>query len=85
MRPTFLGMCFRSSNVFAFCSRSLFLPVSPLYPDEYLNYALKNRKEWEDRGREVVDEMINKVKKAEWAKSRPASVRGIKPESSPEG
>jgi hypothetical protein len=30
--------------------------------DEYLKYALKNRKEWEARGREVVSEMIEIVK-----------------------
>jgi hypothetical protein len=26
--------------------------------DEYLNYALKNRREWEERGREIVAEMV---------------------------
>lgn len=31
--------------------------------DEYLNYAVRNRKEWEERGREVVDEMIEMVHK----------------------
>ena len=25
--------------------------------DEYLNYALQNRAEWEDRGKEIVEEM----------------------------
>lgn len=30
--------------------------------DEYLNYALQNRKEWADRGKEVVSEMINSVR-----------------------
>lgn len=29
--------------------------------DEYLNYAIKNRKEWESRGQEVVADMIEKV------------------------
>ena len=29
--------------------------------DEYLNYAEQNRAEWEARGQEVVEEMINKV------------------------
>jgi len=29
--------------------------------DEYLNYAQKNRKEWEARGQEVLEEMIQKV------------------------
>ena len=28
--------------------------------DEYLNYAVKNRKEWEHRGQEVVADMIQK-------------------------
>jgi hypothetical protein len=31
--------------------------------DEYLNYAQRNRKEWEERGKEVVQEMVEKVKK----------------------
>ncbi|EEC43180.1 predicted protein [Phaeodactylum tricornutum CCAP 1055/1] len=30
--------------------------------DEYLNYAMRNRKEWEDRGQEVVREMMEKIK-----------------------
>ena len=30
--------------------------------DEYLNYAQANRKEWELRGREVVSEMVEKMK-----------------------
>lgn len=29
--------------------------------DEYLNYALKNRKEWELRGKEVVHEMVEAI------------------------
>lgn len=29
--------------------------------DEYLNYAIQNRREWEVRGKEVVDEMVDKV------------------------
>jgi hypothetical protein len=29
--------------------------------DEYLNYAQSNRKEWERRGQEVVDQMMKKV------------------------
>jgi hypothetical protein len=31
--------------------------------DEYLSYALQNSKEWEERGEEVVAEMIEEVKK----------------------
>ena len=31
--------------------------------DEYLNYAVKNRQEWETRGRDVVAEMIETVQK----------------------
>jgi hypothetical protein len=31
--------------------------------DEYLNYAEKNRAEWEIRGKEIVDEMIESVLK----------------------
>jgi hypothetical protein len=34
--------------------------------DEYLNYAVRNRREWEERGREVVDEMVEKVKSKPW-------------------
>jgi 3'5'-cyclic nucleotide phosphodiesterase len=30
--------------------------------DEYLNYAIRNRQEWETRGREVVNEMLERVK-----------------------
>ncbi|KAL7559667.1 hypothetical protein ACA910_002379 [Epithemia clementina (nom. ined.)] len=33
--------------------------------DEYLNYAMKNRKEWEERGLEIVAELLEKVKAAE--------------------
>jgi hypothetical protein len=29
--------------------------------NEYLNYALKNREEWESRGRDVVATLIDKV------------------------
>jgi hypothetical protein len=29
--------------------------------DEYLNYALQNRAEWESRGQEIVEEMKSKV------------------------
>ena len=31
--------------------------------DEYLNYAIHNRQEWKARGQEVVDEMVNNIKK----------------------
>ena len=31
--------------------------------DEYLNYATKNRAEWESRGQEIVAEMVDKVHK----------------------
>ena len=37
--------------------------------DEYLNYALKNRQEWVDRGQEVLSEMIEKTH-AVWAKKK---------------
>ena len=29
--------------------------------DEYLSYALQNRQEWEERGKEVVEEMEKKM------------------------
>jgi hypothetical protein len=32
--------------------------------DEYLNYAMRNRKEWEDRGQEIVREMAEQIAKA---------------------
>jgi len=34
--------------------------------DEYLTYAVRNLKEWEERGREVLDEMVQKVEAMEW-------------------
>jgi hypothetical protein len=45
--------------------------------DEYLNYAVRNRREWEERGREVVDEMVEKVKAKPWYAPR------LPPESAP--
>jgi hypothetical protein len=30
--------------------------------DEYLQYAQNNRREWEEKGKEVVEELIEKVK-----------------------
>jgi hypothetical protein len=30
--------------------------------DEYLNYSLRNRREWESKGRHLVEEMVEKVK-----------------------
>jgi 3'5'-cyclic nucleotide phosphodiesterase len=37
--------------------------------DEYLNYALKNREEWESRGKEVVAGLINKASKMKFGSS----------------
>ena len=31
--------------------------------DEYLNYALTNRQEWQDRGKEVVEEMLHAIQR----------------------
>ena len=31
--------------------------------EEYLNYAMKNRKEWEQRGHQVVEEYVELIKK----------------------
>ena len=31
--------------------------------DEYMNYALENRREWESRGQGLVAEMVEKVHK----------------------
>jgi hypothetical protein len=33
--------------------------------DEYLNYALNNRREWESKGEQVVAEMMEKIMKSE--------------------
>jgi hypothetical protein len=33
--------------------------------DENLNYATQNRKEWEERGREVIAEMMQNIQKEE--------------------
>jgi class 3 adenylate cyclase len=41
--------------------------------DEYLNYAMKNREEWEIRGHEVVAEMVEMVATARTNESRPYS------------
>ncbi|KAL7568291.1 hypothetical protein ACA910_022628 [Epithemia clementina (nom. ined.)] len=52
--------------------------------DEYLNYALKNRAEWEERGREVVAELVQEMKKLYPPSSctKPVSVlEAAKPES----
>jgi hypothetical protein len=37
--------------------------------DEYLSYALQNRKEWEARGEEIVEEMVKSVKRKRVADS----------------
>jgi hypothetical protein len=34
--------------------------------DEYLNYAVQNRKEWEVRGQEVTAEMVEKAQSMNW-------------------
>ena len=34
--------------------------VFGVYSDEYLNYALQNRAEWEERGKDLVAEMVSK-------------------------
>ena len=33
--------------------------------DEYLNYALQNRRQWEEQGESVLAEMINNAERAE--------------------
>ena len=37
--------------------------------DEYLNYAQKNRDEWEQRGEEELKAMINRLKKKQYVGS----------------
>lgn len=44
--------------------------------DEYLNYAIKNRKEWEDRGEEVVAGMIEECHRKYGTKSSDGTVHG---------
>lgn len=44
--------------------------------DEYLNYALKNRSEWEARGMEVVAEMVDRANKA-WLEKGSDAANGI--------
>lgn len=54
--------------------------------DEYLNYAQKNRREWEMRGREVVDEMMEVVHSKIGAKEpMPAAPTTTVPETRSEG
>jgi hypothetical protein len=38
--------------------------------DEYLSYAMQNRKEWEERGEEVVKEMVRNARKKELARNK---------------
>lgn len=45
--------------------------------DEYLNYAVRNRKEWEERGREVVSEMSAKVAQLSFDTPTHSLARGI--------
>lgn len=34
--------------------------------DEYLNYAVRNRKEWEEKGQIIVSEMVERVRQQYW-------------------
>jgi hypothetical protein len=43
--------------------------------DDYLNYAVKNRKEWESRGQETVSEMVESFKKALEKTERGVSIK----------
>jgi nitroreductase len=45
--------------------------------DEYLSYALQNRKEWEERGEEMVKEMVKEARRRDLAAQR----RAVKAES----
>lgn len=44
--------------------------------DEYLNYAMHNRSEWEIKGELVVAEMIENLKKGPGGKVKPEETRG---------
>ncbi len=41
--------------------------------NEYLNYAMKNRQEWEARGREFVEEMVEQLRPREQEAPEPGS------------
>lgn len=41
--------------------------------DEYLNYAVQNRAEWEERGQDLVNEMMERIKREEEAEAAAAA------------
>ena len=67
---SFLSQLFLLTHTYSFdlCSvaKQLLPPqdcgVFGVSSDEYLNYAEKNRQEWEERGEEVVAELVEKAK-----------------------
>jgi hypothetical protein len=48
--------------------------------EEYLNYALKNRQEWEDRGLEVVAGLVDDIQAKLAAEKKAAEVAPVSPE-----
>lgn len=44
---------------------------------EYLNYALSNRSEWEERGQSVLEDMIREVKQKSWYKDKTPQVKTV--------
>ena len=47
--------------------------------DEYLSYARENRKEWEEKGREVCEEMIAEAHKANFEEEEKTAITSSKP------
>ncbi|KAL3918318.1 MAG: hypothetical protein SGILL_004297 [Bacillariaceae sp.] len=45
--------------------------------DEYLSYATQNRKEWEERGEEMVKEMVSKARRRDLAAQKRALERNV--------
>jgi hypothetical protein len=41
--------------------------------DEYLQYAMTNRKMWEERGLEIVSEMLEAAEREPWGRSSTSS------------
>jgi len=48
-----------SGNVFGLSHHNLAC-LKNYFSDEYLNYALNNRQEWEDKGEKAVQDMVEK-------------------------
>lgn len=49
--------------------------------DEYLTYAMRNRNEWESKGKEVVSEMIEKLSQVEKIKAMGIGAKALRRQS----